>query len=121
MCESRSLCIALFRDLCRGRETRREFETGLNTLRLSEAATVTACGAPIDHVTNDRTRTGFFLAVWGLRQGIGRFLLTRFSFSYGLTVFVPRSGRLDPLQQILATLRRSVAPLLGCPVKLATL
>jgi len=72
MCESRSLCIALFRDLCRGRETRREFETGLNTLRLSEAATVTACGAPIDHVTNDRTRTGFFLAVWGLRQGVPR-------------------------------------------------
>ena len=35
-------------------------------------------------------RIGIFRAFSGLRQGIGRFLLTR--FSYGLTGFVPLSG-----------------------------
>ena len=37
-------------------------------------------------------RIGVFRAVLGLRQGIGRLLLTRFSFSYGLTGFVPLSA-----------------------------
>ena len=36
-------------------------------------------------------RIRIFRAVSGLRQGSGRFLLNR--FSYGLTVFVPLSGK----------------------------
>lgn len=41
-------------------------------------------------VQHSRLRTGIVRAVLGLRQGVGRLSLTR--FSYGLMVFVPLSG-----------------------------